>query len=63
MAGLAGCIVVKPPHTHERPRWYVKNQTVDVGCVSGVANIRKSGKQGIGMSVQLKSRSDCVVAF
>lgn len=63
LALLAGCVVMRPPNDGERPRWRITHdEQLDADCVSARALIRKSGKQGIGMAVQLRSRTDCTFA-
>jgi hypothetical protein len=62
LLALAGCVVVAPPAV--RPRWQLTDAaTLDSGCVAARAFIRKSGKTGFGMAVQLKSKGDCDVTF
>lgn len=59
---LAGCIATRPPKLDERPRWRVAGDApLDAGCVLGRAFVRKSGKQGFGVALQLRSREDCAV--
>lgn len=61
---LGGCIVMRPPRVDERPVWRISgSDSLDADCASARALVRKSGKQGIGMSVQLKSRADCAIKF
>lgn len=61
---LVGCIVTRPPKTEDRPRWYITSDAgLDRDCVSARAMIRKSGKQGVGVSLQLRSRTDCTVSI
>lgn len=58
---VSGCVVIRPPTTEERPRWRITaNDVLDDDCLIAHALIRKSGKSGIGMSLQLRSRQDCV---
>jgi hypothetical protein len=60
---LAGCVAIRPPELHERPLWRITgNDMLDADCVIARAFVRKSGKQGIGMAVQLHSRTDCTFA-
>jgi hypothetical protein len=60
---IAGCVVIRAPLLDERPRWRITGgDQLDTDCVSARALIRKSGKQGIGMAVQLRSRMDCTFA-
>jgi hypothetical protein len=67
---LAGCVVLRAPRVDERPRWRLAAPApaFDHGCVLGRAWIRKSGKDGVGMTVELRSRpevgtGDCAVAI
>jgi hypothetical protein len=61
VAVLAGCVLIRPPTTEERPRWRVTtNDVLDDDCLIAHALIRTSGRQGIGMALQLRSRMDCV---
>jgi hypothetical protein len=61
-AALIGCVITRPPHLDERPRWQVVGDPhFESPCILGRAFVRKSGKQGIGVSLQLKSRMDCRV--
>ena len=53
-------IVVRPPAMDERPRWRITGEdTLDADCVIARALVRKSGKQGIGVTLALRSRFDC----
>jgi hypothetical protein len=57
---VTGCVVIRAPEDRERPRWHITgHDELDADCVSARALVRKSGKQGIGMAVQLRSRTDC----
>ena len=59
-----GCVVVRPPDLGERPRWQViAGDHYDAGCISARAFVRKSGKQGLGIALQLRSRGDCNFAI
>jgi hypothetical protein len=67
---LAGCVVTRAPRIDERPRWRVLGDPndeavgqLDYYCLRGRAFVRKSGKQGFGVAMQLRSRADCTVAF
>jgi hypothetical protein len=63
LAILGGCVVIRPPDVDERPRWRIANgETFDAGCVTARGYIRKSGKQGFGVAIQLRSRGDCTFA-
>ena len=54
------CLVVKPPDV--RPRWQTTGAAeLDAGCALARAFIRKTGKAGFGVAVQLRSRGDCTV--
>jgi hypothetical protein len=57
---VTGCVVIRAPELAERPRWHITgHDQLDTECVSARALVRKSGKQGIGVAVQLRSRMDC----
>jgi hypothetical protein len=57
-----GCLVTRAPKLEERPRWrHIGKQEIDTPCASGRAFVRKSGKQGVGLTLMWKSRMDCVV--
>jgi len=59
-----GCVLLRAPNQSERPRWRVTAPTAyDHGCVLGRAFIRKSGKDGVGMTVELRSRTTCQVVI
>ena len=61
---FAGCIVTQPPKLAKRPRWYIQpSASLDADCLLGNAFVRKSGKQGIGLALQLRSRTDCSVSI
>ena len=61
---LAGCIVTRPPRIEERPRWrLVTPASYAATCVEADAWIRKTGKQGIGIALRLRSRGDCTFAI
>jgi hypothetical protein len=48
------------------PRWrFVDGPAaqVDAGCALGRAFVRMSGKTGVGLTVELRSRGDCLVRF
>jgi hypothetical protein len=48
----------------EFPRWRFTQPTeVERGCLLGRSFIRMSGKTGVGMTVELRSRGDCTVRF
>jgi hypothetical protein len=60
----AGCVVTRPPFTHERPLWRITSgDSFEAGCAIGRAFIRKSGKAGFGVALQWRSRGDCRVAI
>ena len=64
LVALAGCVVVRPPRVDERPRWRITNDNPhELGCASARALVRKSGKQGIGIALQFKSRAACTIDF
>jgi len=61
---LAGCVLMRPPRPAERPRWRLAaSPNFDHGCAWGKAFVRKSGKAGVGMTVELRSRGDCAIAI
>ena len=61
---LGGCIATRAPRLEERPRWHLQGDgLLETECVAGRAFIRKSGKQGFGVALQLKSRGDCRVSI
>ena len=61
---LAGCYAVRVPDVAERPAWQVTSgETYASGCLLARALPRKSGREGLGLSVQLRSRGDCAVAI
>jgi hypothetical protein len=48
------------------PRWRFAGDpapSIEAGCVLGRAFVRMSGKTGVGMTVELRSRGDCLVRF
>lgn len=64
LVALTACVVMRPPHIDERPRWRLAQEAqLDVGCAIVRPLVRKSGKQGIGMTLQIRTRGDCTVAF
>ena len=64
MLAVTGCVVVRPPKPAERPVWHVlDDKPLDVECAIARAHVRKSGKQGIGIALQLNTRGDCAIAF
>lgn len=60
-----GCVVVRPPYRTERPRWRLSPavKETETGCVIARPLVRRSGKEGIGMQLMLKSHGDCSVRF
>lgn len=57
---LGGCVVVRPPRFEERPRWSLAAPAhYAAACAEADAFIRKSGKTGLGLSVRVRSSSDC----
>jgi hypothetical protein len=61
---LGGCIVTKPLAHEKRPRWYTLGPAaLDADCLIARAFVRKSGKQGVGLALQLRSRRDCSVSI
>ena len=60
----SGCIVTQPPKLDQRPRWHLpQGANLDADCLLGNAFVRKSGKQGIGLALRLRSRTDCAVSI
>ncbi|MBZ0234402.1 MAG: hypothetical protein K8M05_18880 [Deltaproteobacteria bacterium] len=48
----------------EHPRWrFTAPAELEAGCVLGRSFIRMSGKTGVGVTVELRSRGDCTVRF
>lgn len=48
----------------EYPRWrFTDAAEMDSGCVLARSFIRMSGKSGVGVTVELRSRGDCTVRF
>lgn len=59
-----GCLVTRAPRIEERPRWRLADATAfEADCLVGRAFVRKSGKQGFGVALQLRSRRDCPLAL
>lgn len=57
---LVGCVVTRPPNLTERPRWSLLAPAHHAeGCAQADAFIRKSGKTGLGLSIRVRSTSDC----
>lgn len=58
---VGGCIV------HDRVQtlahWQGAPSSYDIGCVTAAPFVRKTGKDGVGISLRLKSHGDCVVAI
>jgi hypothetical protein len=66
IVAAGGCVLLRPPSADARPRWRIVEPAsagFDHGCALGRAWIRKSGKDGVGMSIELRSRGDCAVAI
>ena len=64
VGALGGCVVMRPPTPAERPRWRLTQPVVfGHGCALGRAFVRKSGKAGVGMTLELRSRADCAIAI
>jgi hypothetical protein len=56
------CVVVKP--ADQRPRWRTTGAAeLDAGCALARAFVRKTGKDGFGVALQLRSRGDCTVVI
>jgi ferric-dicitrate binding protein FerR (iron transport regulator) len=61
---IAGCVVTRVPAAPERPFWHITDGAqYDAGCLTARAYVRKSGREGMGVAVQLRSRGDCAVAI
>ena len=59
---MAGCVLTRAPETRERPRWQpTSDARYANSCVDARAFVRKSGKQGFGLAIQLTSHHDCHV--
>jgi hypothetical protein len=60
---LAAC--GDPQHSRQFPRWEASlAQNLEWrGCAGARAFVRKSGKQGIGVTLELRSRQDCPVTI
>ena len=57
---LAGCVITRPPELAKRPRWTVVGADTFAGrCVDVHAAVRKSGKQGFGVALRLRSHDEC----
>jgi len=57
---LGACMVTRAPRLDERPRWRVAGASeLSGGCALARAYVRKSGKSGFGVALQLRSTSDC----
>jgi hypothetical protein len=55
-----------PQHPRHYPRWVVEPAAVDIqwrDCVGVRAFVRRSGKQGIGVTLEVRSRTDCAVTI
>jgi hypothetical protein len=60
---FAGCVVTQPPTMAQRPQWRLDGDALlATPCMNARAFVRKSGKQGIGMTLELKSFADCKVS-
>ena len=58
-----GCVVTRTPELAERPHWkLVDAATYEGSCLAARAFVRKSGKQGLGLALQLRSTRDCSFA-
>jgi hypothetical protein len=57
--------VTRAPQMSERPRWRLvaAEARYEGGCALARAFVRKSGKQGFGVALQLRSRGDCSFAI
>jgi hypothetical protein len=64
LAAAGGCILTRGPSPEDRPRWRIVEPTAFAhGCASARAFVRKSGKTGVGMSIELRSHGDCAIAI
>jgi hypothetical protein len=60
----SGCVLLRPPSASERPRWRLTAPSDYAhDCIVGRAFVRKSGKTGVGMTLELRSRGDCAVTI
>jgi hypothetical protein len=60
----SGCVVFRAPTVAQRPYWRVTGDDhYAAGCVLGHAVAEKSGREGVGVSLQLRSVRDCRVAI
>lgn len=57
------CYLLRPPDSDERPRWRVAATELAHDCVLARGFVRKTGKTGFGMTLELRSRGDCAVAI
>jgi len=58
--GVAGCGDAQHPRRY--PRWTTQSAVLEPvwrDCVGVRAFVRKSGKQGIGVTLEVRSRTDC----
>lgn len=65
LALLLLCACNDPMHPRTYPRWVVDG-AADVAwrdCAGLRAFVRKSGKEGIGVAIELRSRKDCAVGI
>ena len=61
---LAAC--GDPAHYRRYPRWVIEPTVTEVQwreCAGVRAFVRRSGKQGIGVALELRSRTDCKVTL
>ncbi len=65
LLALLLCACTDPMHPRTYPRWVVDG-AADVAwrdCAGLRAFVRKSGKEGIGVSLEVRSRKDCAAAI
>jgi hypothetical protein len=63
LVALAAC--GDPRHPRHYPRWVIE-PAAEVAwreCVGARAFVRRSGKQGLGVTLELRSRTDCAVTI
>jgi hypothetical protein len=64
MVGLATLLVACGGAYREYPRWrFTEAAELEHGCTLARSFIRMSGKSGVGVTVELRSREDCTVRF
>jgi len=57
-----GCEIMRAPDAAERPRWHFDADAhYESSCVDAHAFVRKSGREGFGVAIQLVNHRDCHV--